>query len=111
TSLFCVQAEDGIRDATVTGVQTCALPISSPTRTSRKPTPPRRRQARDGELRGTSAPDLPSPGRPKSRIGREQEEQEVRGAAREEIGRASCREGVAVAQVDGSVAYERVRAV
>src|SRR5207245_4419934 len=24
----CVQAEDGIRDATVTGVQTCALPIS-----------------------------------------------------------------------------------
>src|SRR5207245_6236838 len=25
---FCFQAEDGIRDATVTGVQTCALPIS-----------------------------------------------------------------------------------
>src|SRR5207245_6424514 len=24
---FCVQAEDGRRDATVTGVQTCALPI------------------------------------------------------------------------------------
>src|SRR5207245_5744905 len=24
----CFQAEDGIRDATVTGVQTCALPIS-----------------------------------------------------------------------------------
>src|SRR5256886_4329097 len=31
-SLFCVfffQAEDGIRDLTVTGVQTCALPIST----------------------------------------------------------------------------------
>src|SRR5207245_6957223 len=28
--LFFFQAEDGIRDATVTGVQTCALPISSP---------------------------------------------------------------------------------
>src|SRR5271169_6928201 len=27
---FFVQAEDGIRDATVTGVQTCALPISCP---------------------------------------------------------------------------------
>src|SRR5207245_8187442 len=27
-SLFFFQAEDGIRDATVTGVQTCALPIS-----------------------------------------------------------------------------------
>src|SRR5438094_9962929 len=27
-SLFFFQAEDGIRDRTVTGVQTCALPIS-----------------------------------------------------------------------------------
>src|SRR5205085_5822246 len=27
SSLFFVQAEDGIRDLTVTGVQTCALPI------------------------------------------------------------------------------------
>src|SRR3989442_4124371 len=27
---FFFQAEDGIRDADVTGVQTCALPISSP---------------------------------------------------------------------------------
>src|SRR6266852_7117372 len=27
---FFFQAEDGIRDATVTGVQTCALPISWP---------------------------------------------------------------------------------
>src|SRR5207245_6400214 len=26
--VFVFQAEDGIRDATVTGVQTCALPIS-----------------------------------------------------------------------------------
>src|SRR6266498_1432682 len=29
---FFFQAEDGIRDADVTGVQTCALPISSPER-------------------------------------------------------------------------------
>src|SRR6266536_2528869 len=28
--LFFFQAEDGIRDPLVTGVQTCALPISSP---------------------------------------------------------------------------------
>src|SRR5207245_8422617 len=27
SSIFFFQAEDGIRDATVTGVQTCALPI------------------------------------------------------------------------------------
>src|SRR2546430_8271157 len=30
-SLFFFQAEDGIRDLTVTGVQTCALPICIPT--------------------------------------------------------------------------------
>src|SRR5207249_8176442 len=29
---FFFQAEDGIRDRNVTGVQTCALPISSPAR-------------------------------------------------------------------------------
>ena len=28
---FLFQAEDGIRDTSVTGVQTCALPISYPT--------------------------------------------------------------------------------
>src|SRR5690348_18122588 len=28
--IFFFQAEDGIRDGRVTGVQTCALPISSP---------------------------------------------------------------------------------
>src|SRR2546430_7331873 len=32
--LFFFQAEDGIRDLTVTGVQTCALPISCPFDTS-----------------------------------------------------------------------------
>src|SRR2546430_12424015 len=32
--LFFFQAEDGIRDLTVTGVQTCALPISVPHRRS-----------------------------------------------------------------------------
>src|SRR5699024_12071673 len=31
---FFFQAEDGIRDRNVTGVQTCALPISSCTRSS-----------------------------------------------------------------------------
>src|SRR3989475_913360 len=32
---FFFQAEDGIRDLTVTGVQTCALPISNPSALSR----------------------------------------------------------------------------
>src|SRR2546430_11057986 len=34
---FFFQAEDGIRDLTVTGVQTCALPISVPVATIRLP--------------------------------------------------------------------------
>src|SRR6266542_2664825 len=36
---FFFQAEDGIRDATVTGVQTCALPISPLAGTSRSACP------------------------------------------------------------------------
>src|SRR5207248_11109463 len=34
---FFFQAEDGIRDRTVTGVQTCALPIFSPVLSAGKP--------------------------------------------------------------------------
>src|SRR5205085_6569810 len=34
---FFFQAEDGIRDLTVTGVQTCALPISFPSGSARRP--------------------------------------------------------------------------
>src|SRR5690625_7488298 len=45
---FFFQAEDGIRDGHVTGVQTCALPISPPTppRPQNPPTPPRTRTPR-----------------------------------------------------------------
>src|SRR2546425_7471862 len=35
--IFFFQAEDGIRDKLVTGVQTCALPISSYSKLSRRP--------------------------------------------------------------------------
>src|SRR3712207_8713555 len=38
TYFFFFQAEDGIRDIGVTGVQTCALPISTPTE-AREATP------------------------------------------------------------------------
>src|SRR5207249_6534309 len=41
---FFFQAEDGIRDRNVTGVQTCALPISR-SRSSRVTTAPRRRSS------------------------------------------------------------------
>src|SRR5207248_8340197 len=36
---FFFQAEDGIRDRTVTGVQTCALPISSAPQTGTRAAP------------------------------------------------------------------------
>src|SRR5947209_16912409 len=48
---FFFQAEDGIRDIGVTGVQTCALPIYAPYRRRalppRSPPTPRRRAARN----------------------------------------------------------------
>src|SRR2546430_6652714 len=45
---FFFQAEDGIRDLTVTGVQTCALPISGP---KIVPSPPTR-------VISTTSPDM-----------------------------------------------------
>src|SRR5256885_10270081 len=89
--LFFFQAEDGIRDYKVTGVQTCALPISCDGSLS-----PRARQL----LRGARGPaatlpgakhagaDPPrSPSRPCPAL------QGARGRL-EQIGRASCRERV-----------------
>src|SRR2546430_3183787 len=48
---FFFQAEDGIRDLTVTGVQTCALPISDDREAYRVRRDARRRQAREVEAR------------------------------------------------------------
>src|SRR5947207_8834013 len=73
---FFFQAEDGIRDHCVTGVQTCALPISLP---DGAPTEPRVRITRLEH-----SPTSPSPA-PRIRAARERE-----------IGRASCRKGVGV---------------
>src|SRR5207237_5680676 len=93
---FFFQAEDGIRDSSVTGVQTCALPISrevgtdppgtyeresdgpAPCRTRPQPAP-RRLPRSPPPLRGTSR---------------------AAGVLRErhQIGRASCRERVEVSE-------------
>src|SRR5207244_9576588 len=80
---FCVvffffQAEDGIRDDLVTGVQTCALPIC------RRP---------DGSRRGADAPgdSRAAPGRIRVR-GAPRGRPRAPRAAHGEIGRASCRE-------------------
>src|SRR5205085_7467255 len=101
------QAEDGIRDLTVTGVQTCALPIS--------PGAPRDRSCRISPATGE-----PSPGASPSRSGaRRSAERPVSAAMQErgeagpaqtreagpasKIGRASCRERGEVAGGGGGV--------
>src|SRR3989337_3577168 len=56
--LFFFQAEDGIRDATVTGVQTCALPISSPyyVQTPKTETKERRYNLHQGRIHKQAPP-------------------------------------------------------
>src|SRR5690606_39658014 len=102
------QAEDGIRDFHVTGVQTCALPIFSRSRSSlpllKKGTalagtstvsPVRGlRPVRAGRLRTEKAPKPRSSTRPPSdRVS----------VMQPKIGRASCRERVEIADVGGLV--------
>src|SRR5690606_39605282 len=77
---FFFQAEDGIRDFHVTGVQTCALPIW--VRGSR----PRRREASAPRMRSRRHEDLPARPLPHARRPRRT------GRPRRQIGRASCRE-------------------
>src|SRR2546430_8760448 len=86
---FFFQAEDGIRDLTVTGVQTCALPIySCPDRISTKERPsyfaPSNTRTWPGPITSMEAPrmiaavssSIPSPSRPgwrseERRVGKE----------------------------------------
>src|SRR5437867_13272961 len=79
---FFFQAEDGIRDRTVTGVQTCALPIC-PRATIRS------RSARCSAHRGSRRP------RARRRPAWRRATSSSR-SRRREIGRASCRERVEV---------------
>src|SRR5690606_39702354 len=101
------QAEDGIRDFHVTGVQTCALPIyvtawtaggrtAHPTVWSRwwsAPESPRR--AAEPAAAEADAAARPVSWAPRRRCGRAGRH------ARPKIGRASCRERVEVAAVGG----------
>src|SRR5260370_2924107 len=87
---FFFQAEDGIRDSSVTGVQTCALPISRALGQSGVSSrgPLRAVWSDDDAAAPESVPGGPSglrgagPGR------------HLSGSRRFEIGRASCRERV-----------------
>src|SRR5690349_23026063 len=86
---FFFQAEDGIRDLYVTGVQTCALPISRPTTcwatAFTVPSPPAATTTRSVAMAASTAEPRSTPGsiRTTSASGRE-------------IGRASCRERVEI---------------
>src|SRR5207237_4181855 len=92
------QAEDGIRDSSVTGVQTCALPISpggadlvAAEYTQRAPSP----RAGENGRQGTEPPGndtgqgAPGPGRPTTQTHRPSDPLPPLPG---EIGRASCRE-------------------
>src|SRR2546430_6604693 len=77
---FFFQAEDGIRDLTVTGVQTCALPIYP------SDEPPHDRVGRGGEQRTKSSALDSKPGCHKTRIsnaGNEIERSEERRVGKE----------------------------
>src|SRR5690606_40505715 len=87
--LFFFQAEDGIRDFHVTGVQTCALPISRETARKSRCTDDSggmRNSATSRSSKPTRATSMPVR-RPASWIAL---------IAPIEIGRASCREGVEI---------------
>src|SRR5687768_18560691 len=65
---FFFQAEDGIRDVAVTGVQTCALPIWTP-RPARSPPGCARRKASGRPERRRALPPPPRPLPPPDREG------------------------------------------
>src|SRR5260370_2813523 len=90
-AFFVFQAEDGIRDSSVTGVQTCALPISNGVDTSVF-FPRDRRACRD---KYGLAPDrliVLSAGALVERKGHHRIIEALGAFSGEEIGRASCRE-------------------
>src|SRR4051794_41952903 len=84
---FFFQAEDGIRDGRVTGVQTCALPISA---VSWSRAPSRLRRNRLGALDQRAAVTTQ-----KHHAGGDRDD--------EQIGRASCRERVEISVGGGSL--------
>src|SRR2546430_10679184 len=88
---FFFQAEDGIRDLTVTGVQTCALPISPARGVAVLRLPARRGSA------AHPGADRLRADQHEGRVAGQGREAEISGcgeAARREIGRESCRERV-----------------
>src|SRR5207249_6689158 len=102
---FFFQAEDGIRDRNVTGVQTCALPIcrgagAAKLRSLEKDRPPPRSE--DARLRGTCRlARAQAEGQQRAAPGARH--RSSRGPMKCEIGRASCREREEIAEGGGVV--------
>src|SRR5207249_5340955 len=99
--LFCMffffQAEDGIRDRNVTGVQTCALPISD----LRAPVEPR--------VAGEGPRDPPEVEGAQELLGvRVRADEDGHVVVSPQIGRASCRERVKNSVVDASSKKKQV---
>src|SRR2546430_16735295 len=94
---FFFQAEDGIRDLTVTGVQTCALPISPP------PSPDG--GSRRARRASAACPRVLAPRRVRGRSSRRR----ARGHGRREIGRAAWRGRVEISVVAGSLKKKKKR--
>src|SRR5438270_13728137 len=88
--IFFFQAEDGIRDLTVTGVQTCALPIYR--RRSQPARLPERLRSRARALAPERASVCVADRRPRPLQARQRQ-----------IGRASCRERVYMTAVTESI--------
>src|SRR5207248_4637045 len=103
------QAEDGIRDRTVTGVQTCALPISTVVPVGKKfeLAPPQaslcERGASDGDAHARRLPGDPAFFCDRFARGDHAARDESWPAFVLEIGRASCRERVESAECAGAV--------
>src|SRR5207249_9148259 len=91
---FFFQAEDGIRDRNVTGVQTCALPISG-------------RPARRCWATSTTRPRNTSASRRPARPGVSATSATASDWRQIEIGRASCRERVEISVGGGAVKKKR----
>src|SRR5437870_11363037 len=84
---FFFQAEDGIRDGHVTGVQTCALPISLHE-------PADRGGRRVHRAAGARLLSPPAPAGDRARDRARHRARAIRAGLGQEIGRASCRERV-----------------
>src|SRR5438874_9848650 len=90
TPFFFFQAEDGIRGLYVTGVQTCALPISVPPGSRVATTS--RPSAASASASSRACVDLPEPSSPSKVTNTAGLGYEPLRAIVTEIGRASCRE-------------------